>query len=172
MRLAKALETAYEDGYRVFVSGMAVGFDLAAAEAVLKMRSLYPDVRLVAAVPFQGQARGYSVDDRERYETVLAAADQVAVLASRYSHGCYYRRNDWMVDRASRLICWFDPNARSGPARGDGSAGSGDWAGSSNAGSGGSGGGTKYTVKHALGRGLAIVNLFRDPVCPEIPELI
>lgn len=176
-RLAAAVEAAWEEGYRVFISGMAPGFDLAAAEAVVRLRrrkreqeralggvhdgahegtnggvhgeaggSLPPvlsygagrshrDIRLVAAVPFARQAAGYSADDRTRYEVLLAAADEVVVLSERYSYGCYYRRDDWMVERAGRIICWYD----------------------------GSNSGTRYTVRRAVAAGLEVVNLFRDP---------
>lgn len=137
-RLAAAVEAAYADGYRVFVSGMAIGFDLAAAEAVVHLRSSRPDTQLVAAVPFEGQAAGYSASDRSRYDVLMAAADETVVLATRYSHGCYFRRDEWMVERSGRLICYYDASL------------------------GGRGAGTRYTVKYALVQGLEIVNLYRD----------
>ncbi len=132
-RLAAALESAWADGYRVFISGMAPGFDLAAAEAVLRIKR--PDIELVAAIPFLGQPHGYTADDRRRYDMLLDAADEVHILSDHYSHGCYYQRDDWMVDRSSRIICWYD----------------------------GSRGGTRYTVRRALKAGLDVVNVFRDP---------
>jgi uncharacterized phage-like protein YoqJ len=132
-RIAAAVEAALDDGYRTFISGMAPGFDLAAAGAVVRLRERYADVRLVAAVPFAGQQSGYSVADRARYDSLLAAADEVRVLAGRYSHGCYLRRDDWMVERSARVICWYD----------------------------GAASGTRYTVRRALAAGLEIVNLFR-----------
>lgn len=133
-RLAVAVEAAWRDGYMTFISGMAPGFDLAAAEAVVSLRSRRPEVRLVAAVPFAGQPLGYSAPDMARYDALLAAADATRVLAERYSHGCYLRRDDWMVDHAARIVCWYD----------------------------GSGRGTRYTVRRALKSGLEIVNIFRD----------
>jgi uncharacterized phage-like protein YoqJ len=210
-RLAAAVEAAFADGYRTFISGMAVGFDLAAAEAVLRFResqvvgssgttseadiegryrgaaddfaairpvsagggsskrvrlvtvengdSELERVRLVAAVPFAGQAAGYSPTDRARYEAILAEADEVIVLAEDYSHGCYYRRDDWMVDRSGRVICWYD-------GTGDGMKTSGAakiYGGGvkSSDGAKTSGGGTRYTVRRALAKGLEVVNLFR-----------
>ena len=50
------LDAMYARGFRTFLSGMAVGFDLAAAEAVVALRHAHPDVRLVAVVPFRRQA--------------------------------------------------------------------------------------------------------------------
>ncbi len=134
-RLFSAVREAYDEGFRMFVSGMAPGFDLAAGEAVLRLRAARGDVRLVAAVPFAGQQRGYSAGDLARYEALLQAADDVRVLAARYSHGCYYRRDEWMVERSRRIVCWYD----------------------------GSRGGTRYTVRRAVARGLEVVNVFRAP---------
>ncbi len=137
-RLAGALEAAFDDGYRTFVSGMAPGFDLAAAEAVVRLREqgvLGDGARLVAAIPFRGQPRGYTADDRRRYDTLLEAADEVRVLAERYSHGCYYRRDEWMVERSGRIICWYDST--------------------------GGNSGTRYTVRRALSARLEVVNIFR-----------
>lgn len=134
-RLDEALEKAWADGYRVFVSGVAEGFDLAAAEAVVRLRQTHPDAVLVAAVPFRRQAARYSPDNKRRYEELLRQADEVAVLSDDYSYGCYYARDEWMVERSSRVVCWYD----------------------------GSAGGTRYTVRKALAAGLEIVNLYREP---------
>jgi uncharacterized phage-like protein YoqJ len=134
-KLAEAIETAYTDGYRLFISGMAQGFDLAAAEAVLRAKESHSEISLLAAVPFRGQARGFSAGDKARYEAVLTACDEVVVLREHYTHGCYWDRDDWMVARSSRVICWYD----------------------------GSGGGTRYTVRAALAAALDIVNLYSSP---------
>ncbi len=135
--LAAAVVQAYADGYRVFVSGMAAGFDLAAAEAVLRLRGSCEGVQLVCAVPFAGQARDFSPADRRRYDTVLGLADEVRTLSERWSAGVYYRRNEWMVERSSRLICWYDAATAEQSS------------------------GTRHTVRTALRGGLAIVNLFQ-----------
>jgi uncharacterized phage-like protein YoqJ len=154
-RLAAALEAAFEDGYRTFISGMAPGFDLAAGEAAVRLRSLHTEVALVAAIPFAGQPAGYSTADRARYDALLAAADEVRVLAERYSHGCYLRRDDWMVGRSGRIICWYDGAGGRGGSRLVSPR-------ASKTGSG-TGSGTRYTVRRALAQGLEIVNLFRAP---------
>lgn len=134
-RLAESVAGAYRDGYRVFISGFAEGFDLAAAEAVLELRRAYPDAALVAAVPFAEQAARFADPDRLRYEKLIAAANGVAVLSERYRHGCFYERDDWMVERSSRLICWYDGTA----------------------------GGTRYTVKRAFACKLGVINIYREP---------
>ncbi len=103
-RLAAAVEAAFGDGYRTFVSGMAPGFDLAAAKAAVRLRDTGANLRFVAAIPFARQAAGYSADDRFMYEALVAAADEVRILEAGYTHGCYYRRDEWMVERSGRII--------------------------------------------------------------------
>ena len=53
--LDAAVAEAAADGYTRFLSGMSTGFDLWAAEAVLRARAALP-VQLLCAVPFDGQA--------------------------------------------------------------------------------------------------------------------
>lgn len=130
-QLSAALEALYNRGFRTFLSGMALGFDLAAAEAVVSLRGRHPGVRLVAAVPFRGQADRFPAAQRRRYEAILARADEVVVLADEYHRGCYARRNDFLVDHAAVVVAWYD----------------------------GSPGGTRYTVERARTRGREIVYL-------------
>lgn len=106
--LRRTVGELYARGFRNFLSGMAVGFDLAAAEAVLELRERAPGVRLVAAVPFRGQEMRFSPADRERFRRVLAEADSVEVLAPAYHRGCYAVRNDFLVDNARVLVAWYD----------------------------------------------------------------
>ena len=53
--LRDTVRQLYARGMRTFLSGMALGFDLAAAEAVLACRSECAELRLVAVIPFAGQ---------------------------------------------------------------------------------------------------------------------
>lgn len=134
-RLAATLEELYAEDYRVFISGMAVGFDLAAAEAVLALRDSCPEVRLVCAVPFEGQERRYPSGEKERYRRVRDCADECVVVCDGYRSDCYARRNDYLADQASVLVAWYD----------------------------GSAGGTRYTFRRAVRRGLRIVSLYENP---------
>lgn len=129
--LREAVAALYARGFRTFLSGMAVGFDLAAAEAVLALRDSLPGLRLVAVVPFAGQERRFPQAERERYARVLTAADERVVLAAEYHRGCYAVRNDFLVDRVSVVVAWYD----------------------------GSAGGTQYTLRRALARGRELQNL-------------
>ena len=49
--LAKEIATALKQGKRTFITGMARGSDIYAAELVLEYRAQYPDIHLVCALP-------------------------------------------------------------------------------------------------------------------------
>ena len=120
--LKSEIAKAYADGYRYFYCGMAMGFDLLAAEAALSLQCELKDLQVIAVVPFRGQSDRWSKEEQAKYDAILRIVDDVVVL----------RRNDYMVNRSSRLIAYFDGNPK---------------------------GGTFYTVREAKRQGLDIVNL-------------
>lgn len=95
-------------GYHTFLSGMADGFDLIAAEEVLKLKKDYPHIRLKCVVPFKGQAERYSQADKRRYDTILAQADEVITLQDGYSKDCFLRRNDYLLEHSAFLLVYYD----------------------------------------------------------------
>lgn len=137
--LKNTVETLYERGMRTFLCGMAVGFDLAAAEAVIAGRELHRDIRLVAVVPFGEQAMRFNDTDRERFQTILRAADDTLLLSAEYHAGVYAFRNNYLVDHAAVVVAWFD----------------------------GTSGGTGYTVQRALSRGREVINLYPNVDIPQ-----
>lgn len=106
--IAQAVGEAYDDGYREFTCGMARGCDFYFAEAVLHLRQLHPDVRLLAMTPCPSQPDGWSERDRARYAALCADADAVCVFEPVYSSGCMLRRDRAMVEGAQRVITVYD----------------------------------------------------------------
>ena len=130
-RMEDAVELAYEQGYRHFICGMAMGCDLYFCECVLAMRETHPDITIEAAIPCPTQADAWPAAERARYQRLVAACDFETMVSQAYTSNCMQRRDRYMVDHASLLIAAFD----------------------------GSSGGTRYTVEYALNRGLGIVDL-------------
>ncbi len=95
-----------EQGVVTFYNGMAMGFDLTAAELVLELKKKFPQVKLIACVPCYGQEKRYSAEDKERYANILHRADETVTLAERYHTGCMHERNRYMVDRADYLLAY------------------------------------------------------------------
>jgi uncharacterized phage-like protein YoqJ len=104
------------EGYRVFVSGMALGVDLWAAEAVLALREDMPEVRLVCVLPCATQAARWASELRARHARILERCDEKVVLRLRYDRGCMFARNREMVRRSSRVIAVYDGRRRGGTA--------------------------------------------------------
>ena len=115
-QLDHAVSSLADRGATTFLCGMAVGFDMAAAESVMRMRTLLADreIRLVAVVPFRGQEARFPSSQRMRYRRILAAADHTVVLAEHYSPECYSRRNDFLTDNAQTLVAWYDGSHEGG----------------------------------------------------------
>ena len=55
------------EGVTHFITGMALGVDMYAAEIVLDLKSKYPHITLESAIPCETQAIKWSVASRERY---------------------------------------------------------------------------------------------------------
>ncbi len=130
-RLDALLEILYRQGYRDFLCGGAVGFDLLAAEHVIALRSRHADVRLIFCLPCADQSARWNRADCIRYERLLYLSDETRVLSPHYYEGCMQVRNAYMVDR-SYLCVAFMQRLR---------------------------GGTLSTVRYALSQDVPVVNI-------------
>jgi uncharacterized phage-like protein YoqJ len=132
-RLKYAILDKYHNGYRIFYNGLAWGFDMMAAEVLLSIRRTYPDIKLIAAIPFRGQAERFKPQDERRYDTILSQADSIEVLSEQFDKECYFRRDTYMIEHASAVIAFYDGLPK---------------------------GGTYYTCRKAKAADLPIVNLY------------
>lgn len=81
------------------IVGMAEGIDLYAAEIALA-----GGYNIIAAVPYDGHIPS-DTERRERYRHVLDEASEVTVVSpGPYAVWKFHARNEWMVDRAQRLV--------------------------------------------------------------------
>ena len=106
--LGRAIDAAIDAGYDTFISGMARGVDLWAAELVLERRAAGEPVKLIAALPYPSPTNGTGSAHRRRATVVLTQADAVEVICIGYTKGCFHKRNAWMISRASRRIAVYD----------------------------------------------------------------
>lgn len=104
-KLYDTLEEKIREGYDEFLCGMAVGFDLVALDCLVALRRAYP-IRIVACIPFDGQERSFSEEDKRIYRELLTWCDEKRVLLPAYRNGCYLARNRYMVDRADHLLAY------------------------------------------------------------------
>lgn len=126
----RAIRAAVDDGFVTFISGMARGVDIWAAEIVLQLKKEGHPLHLICASPFDGFERSWPSEWQRRYRDVLAAADLVKYISPACSPACFQIRNEWMVDRSARVIAVFN----------------------------GEMGGTKNTIDYAARKGVHVVN--------------
>ena len=106
--LEKEIRQAVADGLNVFITGMARGVDIWAAQIVLMLRDEGYDVKLMCACPYEGFERGWSQEWQKAYREIMVAADFVKFVCEGYSRACFQIRNDWMVNNSTRVIAVFN----------------------------------------------------------------
>lgn len=106
--LEREIRKAIDSGIYVFITGMARGVDIWAAEIVLRLRNEGRNVKLICASPYEGFERGWSHDWQQRYNAVLGSADLVRFICPGYSRACFQIRNEWMVDHSALVIAVFN----------------------------------------------------------------
>lgn len=126
--LQKEIRQAIKDRYTVYLTGMARGTDLWAAQIILKLRKRNKDLKLICAVPYVGFEQRWSAHWQQLYRNVLNEADWVQVISQGYHPGLFQIRNKWLVDHSARVIAVFN----------------------------GSAGGTKNTIDYAVGQGIPV----------------
>ena len=106
--LEREIRAAVADGFQTFITGMARGVDIWAAEIVLRIRDEGSPIHLIAASPYKGFENAWSLEWRSRYASIMAAADIARFISTGYNRGCFQRRNEWMVDHSARVIAVFN----------------------------------------------------------------
>ena len=106
--LKSAKQQAIYDGYVTFISGMARGIDLWAAEIVIEEREKNSNIHLVCASPFSGFEKRWSEYEQAIYHSIIEQADLVKFISQHYYRACFQVRNEWMVDRVSRVIAAYN----------------------------------------------------------------
>ena len=134
--LLNTINDLISEGYTTFYSGMAMGFDIIAAEAVLLSKQNHPEkeIKLVCALPFIDQIEIFEESWKSRHTDIIRQADEIIVLMDKYAKGCYMERNKLMVDRSDAVVTWYDGHT----------------------------GGTHNTLLYAAKKGKFIINLKSD----------
>ena len=130
-RLRRAIQQSIDDGFTTFISGMARGVDMWAAEIVLEERKNNNNIKLICASPFEGFEKSWSFDEKQRYNNILQNADYIKYVCEHYSRQCFQIRNIWMVDHSARVIAVYN----------------------------GESGGTKNTIRYAEDKKVEIYNV-------------
>jgi uncharacterized phage-like protein YoqJ len=93
-----------QDGYNTFVTGLANGFDTWAAEIIIELKSKDYNIRLVSASPYENHGAGFSGAERWARARIIENSDEFVNVSKDYDKYCMKRRNEYMVNRSSKLI--------------------------------------------------------------------
>ena len=91
-----------------FISGMAIGIDMYAAEIVLDLKKSYSGITLESAIPCENQAEKWTEEQRDRYFDIAAKCDKETLIQHHYTADCMHKRNRYMVDQADFIIAVWD----------------------------------------------------------------
>ena len=120
-----------ERGVKYFGVGGALGYDTLAAEALFELRSgALPHIKVILVYPFDGFTDRWSERQRAIYAEMLPHYDKIVRVSESANNGSYLKRDRHLVDCASYCICYCRRDL----------------------------GGTAYTVRYALKRGLTVFN--------------
>ncbi len=123
------------NGCRTFYTGMAMGFDIIAAEIVLLVKNAYnTPLELVCVLPFKNQSENFYPFWKNKYDNIIKQCDSVVCIESEYKKGCYQQRNKFMVENSDYVLTWYD----------------------------GKSGGTRNTIDYATKIGRYIINTNRE----------
>ena len=102
----KVFVGAIEYGITTFLTGMAEGFDMIAAEILLELRKKH-NIKVIAVVPCAKQELKWKPEQQKRYKNILKKCDDVILLYDHYTLACMNERNKFMVKHSSVCIaCW------------------------------------------------------------------
>ena len=114
--LENVILSSIREGYTTFITGLAFETDIWAGNIVLRLRKdRFPELKLIAAVPFpeydechrciSNETNDWTI---EKYDILHLCADGVWEASPFRNEEAYQIRNEWMVDRCSRIIAIFD----------------------------------------------------------------
>lgn len=129
--LEKAIDDAVSTGIITFITGMAMGTDIWAAEIVLEKMKTNKELHLICALPHPNFDSRRSMIEKMKFSEIIKKADIVREINNHYFNGCYQVRNEWMVDRSNLVIAVFN-GQRSG---------------------------TKNTIDYAYKKGVQVINV-------------
>ena len=107
-RLEAEIKQAVDREFTTFLSGMAKGVDIVAAEIVLRLREGDDRLKLICALPHPGFGLHWGGGWTERFQRVLAQADLERTICPSFSYTSYQARNEWMCRHSALVIAVFN----------------------------------------------------------------
>jgi uncharacterized phage-like protein YoqJ len=101
--LAESAITRLFPNTKQIISGMALGWDLALAEAAINL-----EIPLIAAIPCPNQYKSWPQNSQDKYNRILNHTSKVEMISKVYSVKAMQKRNEWMVDNCDTLLALWN----------------------------------------------------------------
>lgn len=103
-----------------FISGGALGTDIAAFWCVHMLKKKYPVIENIVAIPFKNQDKVWSDEQKYWYQRMLESADEIVNVEEvdkyktdddnpgEFSFAKMQKRNEYMVDHSQAIVAVYD----------------------------------------------------------------
>jgi len=106
----KLIEILEEKKPEKCISGMAIGYDILAAECCIEL-----GIPFIAAIPFKGQEQMWNEYDKLKYSAYLLKACEVKyVCGPGFANYKYHLRDEWIVDSSDLMVALYKHTGRGG----------------------------------------------------------
>lgn len=129
-RVEHRLIPLIQQGVTYFGVGGSLGFDALMADMLVSLKASHPRIRIIEVLPFEGYRSKWSLEQQRHAEKIDKQVDKIVYAAKEPSRGIHLARNCHLVDGSKYCICYCTRPT----------------------------GGTAYTVKYALKKGLTVYN--------------
>lgn len=105
--ISTSIDKLHADGYTTFISPVNDGFEMLAANSVIKSKEKYPDINLIVVLPSIVADSKLSSPDKYRYKRILEKADKTVIIADKELYPSV-KLIDYIVDNSSCVLCYCD----------------------------------------------------------------
>ena len=103
--LTKAMAKAYQNGFRKFIFGGALGTDQWAQYRAEKLKHTLPGIYSVLAMPFPSQDLKWSTQSKNFFAMLKSCADMIVYVSDDpYTARKMHLRSEWMVDHSDVVV--------------------------------------------------------------------
>ena len=113
-RLREEIEQCIEDGYTVFLTGMAEGADLDFASCVASLIEEGKNITLHAALPTPCTEQEHRKEHTQLRDSLLSRCSDIHIVSPHYHAGCMHKRNLYMVEKADLVLAIWNGEEQGG----------------------------------------------------------
>lgn len=96
-----------ENGVVYFGIGGAIGFDMIAEKEILRLRKIYPFIKLILVLPCKEHYSRWGIKDANKYLKIERKVDKNVYISEKYYKGCMIERDKYLVNNSSYCLCYL-----------------------------------------------------------------